>query len=216
MRSRGPRAGEAAASFSRALLALALCAAVPAAQAQDSGRGPALYEICGACHGPTAGGLESLAAPPLAGREAWYLLRQLRNFSSGARGGKADPEAEEMRQILAVVPTESDWQAVLDTVRTSPRPPASRRRRAAIRHAASGSSSPAPPATARAPKAIRRSMPLRSRGCRPGTSGASCANFVPASVAAPRRTHQGPACGPPRRCSPPTPTSRRSALTLAR
>src|SRR5262249_23197935 len=35
---------------------------------------------------PGGRGIESLAAPPLAGRESWYLLRQLHNFKSGARG----------------------------------------------------------------------------------------------------------------------------------
>jgi len=115
-----PRTGEASASLLRALLVLALCASGRATAAEEAGRGPAIYEICGACHGPSAGGIESLAAPPLAGRESWYLLRQLRNFSTGVRGGKADAEAEEMRQILATVPAESDWKDIVDFVRGMP------------------------------------------------------------------------------------------------
>jgi len=99
-----------------ALIVLTSWPLLSPAQAAEVERGAGIYDICGACHGPQAQGTESLGAPPLAGQQRWYLLRQLRNFQLGARGGTADAEGEEMRQILAIVPAESDWRAVIDFV----------------------------------------------------------------------------------------------------
>ena len=99
-----------------ALIVLTLWPTFSFAQAAEVERGAGIYDICGACHGPQAQGTESLGAPPLAGQQRSYLLRQLRNFQLGARGGTADAEGQEMRQILATVPAESDWRAVIDFV----------------------------------------------------------------------------------------------------
>lgn len=51
---------------------------------------PESFARCSACHGADATGNESLQAPNLAGREAWYLRRQLRAFKSYARGQTND------------------------------------------------------------------------------------------------------------------------------
>lgn len=50
--------------------------------------GKQLYETigCVSCHGTNAGGNKKLRAPPIAGQDAVYLERQLKNFKYGARG----------------------------------------------------------------------------------------------------------------------------------
>ena len=58
--------------------------------AQDSESGRKLYAPCAGCHGSAGEGNRSLHAPKLAGREDWYLQRQLENFRSRMRGTAAD------------------------------------------------------------------------------------------------------------------------------
>jgi cytochrome c oxidase subunit 2 len=66
---------------------LVVAAAVPGAWAQgDAERGKSLYAVCATCHGDDAQGMPDMNGPALAGREDWYLKRQLQNFKSGARG----------------------------------------------------------------------------------------------------------------------------------
>ena len=83
-------------------------------------RGQQVYVICGACHGARALGEPRLAAPSLVGQQKAYLLRQLRNFRSGVRGGKGDDQASQMQQILATVSSEADWTAAITYVRSLP------------------------------------------------------------------------------------------------
>ena len=52
----------------------------------NAGAGAGTFQICVACHGPEGLGNELLRAPPLVFASDWYLLAQLRNFKSGARG----------------------------------------------------------------------------------------------------------------------------------
>lgn len=71
------------------LLAAAAGTLLPATgslAAGDAGRGKALYAVCSTCHGPNGQGMQEMNAPALAGREEWYLIRQLENFKSGIRG----------------------------------------------------------------------------------------------------------------------------------
>ena len=65
----------------------------------NAGAGAAIYGgICIACHGPEAGGDETLGAPPLLGADDWYLFSQLKNFRAGARGADLnDPYGLTMR-----------------------------------------------------------------------------------------------------------------------
>jgi cytochrome c553 len=106
-------------AFARwAALLAALCPAasmsqLPEAAPSEAERGQQIYVICGACHGSLALGEERLGAPSLVGQRGSYLLRQLRNFRSGIRGGKGDEQAREMRLILDTVPSESDWKAII-------------------------------------------------------------------------------------------------------
>ena len=55
----------------------------------DADAGRRHYTTCAACHGVNAEGNEVLAAPALTGINDWYLVRQLQNYRSGARG--SDP-----------------------------------------------------------------------------------------------------------------------------
>jgi cytochrome c oxidase subunit II len=87
---------------------VSLAAALPNVE-----RGQRIFDICGACHGPKGEGNDRLLAPPLAGQQSDYLLRQLRDFRSGTRQSPGDTQSREMEQILDTVPNESDW---IDTV----------------------------------------------------------------------------------------------------
>jgi len=56
----------------------------------NAGAGAQTYtQICVACHGANGLGMQELHAPPIVQLNDWYLLSQLENFKSGARG--ADP-----------------------------------------------------------------------------------------------------------------------------
>jgi len=82
--------------------------------AGDTVRGEALYAVCATCHGPKGEGMEEMNGPALAGREAWYLKRQLENFKSGVRGGDSRDiyglQMAPMAQLL------QDEQAVADVL----------------------------------------------------------------------------------------------------
>jgi len=56
----------------------------------NAGAGAASYQVCVACHGEDGLGNPDLHAPPIVQLDDWYLLNQLRNYKSGARGGRAD------------------------------------------------------------------------------------------------------------------------------
>jgi len=80
--------------------------------AGDPARGQGLYAVCSTCHGPQGEGMQEMNAPRLAGRESWYLIRQLQNFKAGIRGSHPDDvygrQMAPMAQILA------DAQAIED------------------------------------------------------------------------------------------------------
>jgi cytochrome c553 len=93
---------------------------LPEGAPSEAERGQQIYVICGACHGSLALGEQRLGAPSLVGQQEAYLLRQLRNFRSGIRGGKGDVQARQMRLILDTVSSESDWKAVITYVLSLP------------------------------------------------------------------------------------------------
>lgn len=94
-----------------------LLLAVGAADARAQGdpdRGQALYAVCATCHGPAGEGMQEMSGPALAGREAWYLRRQLENFKSGARGSDSrDIYGLQMAPMAQLLP---DAQAIADVV----------------------------------------------------------------------------------------------------
>ena len=80
----------------------------------NAGAGAAVYEqVCVACHGPDGMGNEILRAPPIVQLQDWYLVKQLENFRSGARG--ADPQDTWGQTMRAQAFTLTD-QAMRDVI----------------------------------------------------------------------------------------------------
>ena len=76
--------------------------------------GEQLFAPCIACHGGKAEGSQTLNAPAIAGQDAAYLERQLRNFRNDRRGThKSDVLGAQMR---AVATTLADDAAVATTL----------------------------------------------------------------------------------------------------
>lgn len=93
--------------------------AAPATLSGDAARGQTLYQTCAACHGPGAEGNEALGAPALAARNDWYLLRQLKLFKSGYRGGHPeDDSGARMRAMTSTLADEADMLDVLAYINT--------------------------------------------------------------------------------------------------
>lgn len=64
----------------------------------NAGAGAEQYVVCVACHGTEGRGNELLRSPPIVQMHDWYMLNQLRNFQSGARGAHpADTWGQTMR-----------------------------------------------------------------------------------------------------------------------
>lgn len=95
-----------------ALAVLLLIASSSSVASGDAERGKSLYAVCATCHGPNGEGMHEMNAPALAGREEWYIIRQLQNFKSGIRGTRPDDiyglQMAPMAQVL------SDAQAIED------------------------------------------------------------------------------------------------------
>jgi len=74
----------------------------------DTSAGKASYMICQTCHGPKGGGNRALNSPNLTGLQDWYIVRQLKNFKSGARGTKAgDTYGMQMRPMALTLTTDA-------------------------------------------------------------------------------------------------------------
>ena len=100
------------------LMTVLLLTALPAA-AQNAMHGATAYKLCAGCHGFQGEGNRIVSAPALAGLEAWYLERQLRNFRDGIRGHAGDDRLgqsmalmtrglesdDEIRDIVAYIET---------------------------------------------------------------------------------------------------------------
>jgi len=100
------------------LPALGLLAAMGISTAQaadgDAFKGESHYAVCAGCHGADGMGLEATNAPRLQGQFDWYLIRQLQNYQSGARGvNKDDTFGTTMRAMAGTLPNE---QAIKDVV----------------------------------------------------------------------------------------------------
>lgn len=77
-------------------------------------KGEARYQICAACHGADGQGNKDTNGPKLAGSSDWYLLTQLKNFKSGARGG--NPEKDPISAAMVPNAMMLDDQGMLDVV----------------------------------------------------------------------------------------------------
>ena len=80
----------------------------------DKAAGEMFYGTCSACHGTAGEGNRELNGPPLAGRNDWYLVRQLQNFRDGVRG--THPQDVYGRQMAAAMMILSDNAAINDVV----------------------------------------------------------------------------------------------------
>lgn len=80
----------------------------------DLTRGAKLYTSCVACHGARGEGNRSLNAPRLAGQSDWYLVRQLENYQTGARGTATDDISGAL--MRAATTTLIDGHAIDDVV----------------------------------------------------------------------------------------------------
>lgn len=95
-------------------LALLLTWPLVGTAAGDPARGRQLYAVCATCHGDGGQGMPDMNGPALAGREAWYLKRQLQNFKSGARGGDSrDTYGQQMAPMAQLL---ADDQAIDDVL----------------------------------------------------------------------------------------------------
>ena len=84
--------------------------------------GPSLYKACAPCHGAHGEGVPATGAPNIAGAEAWYLERQLRNFAAGLRGGQpGDTYGATMKAGSAALTSDSDRHAVAVFAASLPR-----------------------------------------------------------------------------------------------
>lgn len=80
----------------------------------DTLKGKAHYSTCAACHGVAGKGNEALGSPDLTIPDDWYLVTQLQNFRSGARGSHpADSYGMQMRASVQLL---ADDEAIMDVV----------------------------------------------------------------------------------------------------
>lgn len=83
----------------------------------DIENGRDLYSTCAVCHGAQGEGNKVLGAPGLSGRNDWYMLKQLKLFSSGYRGSHPDDTAgRQMRSMMESLQSEQDMIDVLTYV----------------------------------------------------------------------------------------------------
>ncbi|MCP8899092.1 PVC-type heme-binding CxxCH protein [Gilvimarinus xylanilyticus] len=91
----------------------------PATIEGNPAQGALHYTACAACHGVQGQGNRELGAPALAGQADWYLLTQLRNYRSGARGGDPrDPVGQQMASFAKMLPDEQALKDVVSYIRT--------------------------------------------------------------------------------------------------
>ncbi len=84
--------------------------------------GKTLFISCSACHGQAGEGNAAIGAPNIAGADAWYLARQLGNFSSGLRGATAgDTFGAQMRGAVAVLKSDAERNAVATYISSLPK-----------------------------------------------------------------------------------------------
>jgi len=91
----------------------------------DPAAGRANYAVCSACHGQQGEGLAALNAPKLAGQNARYLKRQLKNYKAGLRGTHPeDTYGRQMQPMAATLANDSIIDNVIAYIQTLPDQPA--------------------------------------------------------------------------------------------
>lgn len=85
----------------------------------DVSHGRSLYSGCAACHGRSGEGNETLGTPGLTVPDDWYLVTQLRNYTSGARGNLAgDTYGMQMRAATRSLKEDQDIIDVVSYINT--------------------------------------------------------------------------------------------------
>lgn len=84
----------------------------------NAGAGADSYVVCVACHGDDGLGNPDLHAPPIVQLDDWYLLNQLRNFKSGARGARPGDTWGATMRVNSLVLTDQAMQDVIAYVQT--------------------------------------------------------------------------------------------------
>lgn len=84
----------------------------------NAGRGAASYVVCATCHGQDGLGMPELHAPPIVQMHDWYLLNQLRNFKSGARGAHPQDSWGQTMRANSLVLDDQAMQDVIAYVQT--------------------------------------------------------------------------------------------------
>ena len=85
----------------------------------NAGAGAATFGgLCIVCHGADAMGNELLGAPPLVRADDWYLLAQLQNFRSGARGADPRDTWGMTMRVNALALSDEGMEDVLAYIRT--------------------------------------------------------------------------------------------------
>jgi cytochrome c553 len=85
----------------------------------SAGAGAAQYEqVCLACHGPDGRGNELLRSPPIVQLHDWYLVQELHNFRTGARGAHPDDTWGQTMRVNAVLLSDQAMRDVIAYVQT--------------------------------------------------------------------------------------------------
>ena len=103
------------------------CGGLSSAASANDAWGEVLFQLCAACHGDDGEGNQELAAPTIAGLDAWYVKAQLIKFRTGVRGMHAgDAEGMRMRPMSLTLGSDEDVEAVTQYVASLPqiKPPA--------------------------------------------------------------------------------------------
>lgn len=96
-----------------------MCTAVSFAAADDDAK---LFEPCIACHGNKGEGNPALHTPAIAGQDAAYLERQLRNFRTDRRGThKSDTLGAQMRASATALADDAAVAKVASYVASLPK-----------------------------------------------------------------------------------------------
>lgn len=87
--------------------------------------GAAQYNLCKACHGPNAEGMQAQNAPKLAGQGAWYLKHQIKSYQHSLRGAhKDDVFGKVMAPMAKILASDTAIDNVLAYIETLPDNPA--------------------------------------------------------------------------------------------
>ena len=93
--------------------------APPTLTGGNAEKGKTSYNICLACHGPKADGMEAVHSPRLNIQQDWYMLEQLKKFKNGMRGAHPkDTWGATMAPMAKTLPDEQTMKDVIAYIKT--------------------------------------------------------------------------------------------------